>query len=362
MHPTLLHLGYDSFFAEQAERLGAEYAPARVVGQHRRQWDVTHESGTERAVLAGRLFAQDHVTQLDDAQPTVGDWVLLERAQKTSAAVIAHVLERRTSLCRTSMARRGERQTLVANIDYVAIVAAFAGDGATDHAARRSLHPRRIERYVAAVRQGGAEPIILLNKSDLTLDPDTTAQELSVRLGKCQVLPVCTTLSDGLGALLALLQPGQTIGFVGLSGVGKSSIVNRLMGNDVQPVAAERKDSRGRHTTTHRQLFVTPQHHLVIDTPGMREFALSDSEEGDLAAFEDIVGLAAECQFRDCTHATEPGCRVRRAVSEGILQKDRLLNFQALSKQAAEPSRARRQLTRRRQKYPQRRDRNFDED
>lgn len=354
MNFSLESLGYDDFFAAQMAKLDSNLAPARVVGQHRRQWDVANEQGSFRASLAGRLWARENVTQVDDAQPTVGDWVALESGDETTAPTIVHVLERRTELSRTSMARRGLRQTVVANIDFVAVVAAFSTGGAKDHAALRSLHPRRIERYVTAVRQGGAEPIVLLNKSDLDAEPKEKAAALSARLGSCQVLPVSTHLEHGLDAFFAFLRAGQTIGLVGLSGVGKSSIVNHLLGSDIQQIGEERKaDTRGRHTTTHRQLFVAPSGVLLIDTPGMREFALSESLEGDRSAFEDIAALAARCQFRDCSHGTEPGCVVRQATLDGSLDADRLKNFRALAgEQKTSPVKQRRHLTRKRLKYP----------
>ncbi len=332
-HPrhVLSQLGYDQFFEEQLRRSSSDLIPGRVVGQHRRQWDVATEQGVVRAVLAGRLWAQDHVVQLDDAQPAVGDWVGLHRDNPESAPVITHLLERRTELSRVSMARRGARQTLVANVDHVAVVAAFAPPETVESVAKRSLHPKRLERYLAAIVAGGAEPTVLINKSDLAPDASKRAAELSLRLSGACVLPVSTHIPGGLNSFIKRLAPGQTIALVGLSGVGKSSIINRLLKRDAQKISGERAhDGRGRHTTTHRELFVTDDGFCLIDTPGMREFALSEVSTEDLAAFSDVIELARGCQFRDCTHFHEPGCAVSVAVTAGSLHPERLSSYQEL--------------------------------
>jgi len=341
------------------------WLPARVVGQHRREWDVATTEGVERAVLAGKQWAKEGVGQLDDAQPTVGDWVAVLK-EPGAPPVIHHILKRRTWLSRTSMARRGARQTLVANVDRVAIVAAFAAAGGQDAVAKRSLHPRRIERYVAAVRTGGAEPLVVLNKSDLEPEAEARAEKLRARLKKTEVVTSNCMESDGLGRFLSAMSEGETIGLVGLSGVGKSSLVNRIIGKELQKIGEERtSDSRGRHTTTHRELFQTEGGLLLIDTPGMREFALADASETDLGAFEDVVEAAQGCQFRDCKHVSEPGCAVLLAVENGTLSRDRVENYRTLALELKTNS-AQKPLTRlgrgKRQKYPSRKDRSWSDD
>ena len=330
-------LGYSEFFRSQMEGLPEEFCPGRVVGQHRREWDVVTAEGSTRAVLAGKRWDPELGMDSADAQPTVGDWVAVRPG---TPPVIESILKRRTSLCRTSLAKRGAKQVLVVNIDVVAVVAAFAHPGADDFASTRSLSARRIERYLTAIKKGGAESLVLLNKSDLDASCFEHAKRLEQRLGDCPVVPVNCTQPDGLDGLRKRLAPGTTIGFIGLSGVGKSSIVNTLLGRDAQRVGAERsKDARGRHTTTHRELFLAEEGFILIDTPGMREFALVGAEEADLEAFSDIAALARSCQFRDCTHEAEPGCKVRRAAKSGSLDADRLESYQTLRKELAGLSR-----------------------
>lgn len=329
----LLALGYSEFFRAQMSKLPDELRPGRVVGQHRREWDVVTEEGSTRAVLAGKRWDPERGMVSSDVQPTVGDWVAVRPG---TPPVIETILDRRTSLSRTSLAKRGAKQVLVVNIDIVAVVSAFAHPGADDFASKRSLSARRIERYLTAIKSGGAESLVLLNKSDLDAAAQDHAARLEERLGDCPVVPVNCASPSGLDPLRKRLSAGTTIGFIGLSGVGKSSIVNTLLGRNAQKVGEERKhDARGRHTTTHRELFLAEEGFILIDTPGMREFALVGAEEADLEAFSDIAALARTCQFRDCRHESEPGCKVRGAVRAGSLDTDRLESYQTLRKELA---------------------------
>ncbi len=311
--------------------LAPEFVPARVTGQHRREWDVAGVDLRRRAVLAGKRWAKDDVAA-EEAQPTIGDWVAVRVLPDDAPPVIEHILERRTELVRGAVGRPGSRQVIVANVDLVAVVAAFAVPEAQDAVALRSLNPRRIERYLTAVQKGGARALVLLHKADLRRESVEQAEELRARLSGTPVLLTNSESDDGLDPLLPFLEAGKTIGFVGLSGVGKSTIVNQLLGRSAQKTGASRdQDSRGRHTTTHRELFVTADGWLLIDTPGMREFALGDGEDADLSAFSDIAGWALECRFRDCRHDGEPGCAVEAAARSGALPADRLANYRTLA-------------------------------
>ncbi len=330
----LVALGYSDFFRKQLDAMPTSLKPARVVGQHRRQWDVVTSDGPSRAVLAGKRWDPESGMASADAQPTIGDWVAL---RPDSPPVIEAILERRTSLSRTSLAKRGAKQVLVANIDVVAVVAAFAHPDADDFASTRSLSPRRVERYLTAIKKGGADGVVLLNKADLDETSGRVAANLGERLVDVPVVPISCKQAGGLAPLEPWLKPGTTIGFIGLSGVGKSSIVNALLGRDAQKVGEERtSDARGRHTTTHRELFLAEAGFILIDTPGMREFALVGADDADLEAFSDITALGRSCQFRDCRHESEPGCAVVRAVSANALDEDRLESYRTLRKELEE--------------------------
>jgi len=328
---SLEDLGYSEFFQQSLERDAPECQPGRIVGQHRRQWDIAHGAGVERAVLAGRRFHAKSGQKQDEIQPTIGDWVGFRRPAEGQLPVIEHLLERRTFLARTSSKLRGLRQIIVANVDVIAVVAAFSPPDASLSVQQRSLHPRRIERFLTAIRPGGARPLVILNKADLVPDAQEQAERLAERIG-APTFALSAFSPEGVGAIRTELGRGETIGFVGQSGVGKSSLVNRLLGQDVHRVGSMREeDARGRHTTTHRSLLLGPGPVLVIDTPGLRELSISEGRLEDLAAFEDVEQLAGECRFRDCTHKDEPGCNVRQAVERGQLSADRLRSYLTLA-------------------------------
>lgn len=347
----LLELGFDEEFAADARSLAAgdeRLTIGRVVGQHRREWDVRDARGTGRAYLAGKRWARDPDETL--AQPAIGDWVLLRAAVDGGLPVIEHILPRRTSLRRGAAGGRGDAQVVAANVDWIVIVSALTSEDAKDAVAQRALNPRRLERYLAAIESGGARSLFTLHKADLHPDAPRLAQELADRLAR-PVVCTSTKTSDGLDALRAVLEPRKTVGFIGMSGVGKSSIVNALLGEELQRVSREREaDSRGRHTTTHRELFQIPGGALLIDTPGMREFSLAETEEVDLSSFDDIRTLAATCRFSDCGHVAEPGCAVRAALERGELLADRLAHYRTLRAQLDEARDRARGASRRRRR------------
>jgi ribosome biogenesis GTPase len=298
--------------------------PGRVVVEHRDAYRIETERGEQFGALAGRLR---HRAGRRSDLPAVGDFVAVRLPPDHASdgpAIIEAVLPRRTAFVRRAAGGGSEDQVIAANIDTVFVMTGV------DH----DFNLRRVERYLAAVWESGASPVVLLSKADLCEDAGRKVDELRAVAIGVDVHAVSALSADGVDALAVYWRHGATVGFVGSSGVGKSTLLNRLLGRDVQATARVRThDSRGRHTTTHRELFVLPQGGLAIDTPGMREFTLSDTDEGLGAVFTDIDALAAHCRFADCAHRLEPGCAVRNAVERGEISADRLASFEKLLKE-----------------------------
>lgn len=286
----------------------------RIIAQHRDAYRIVTSTGERNAVLAGRL--RHETTRVSDL-PAVGDFVGVRLADGDGPAVIESVVPRKTALVRRAAGERSDDQVIAANIDTVFVVVGL------DH----DFSIRRAERYLAAVWESGATPVVLLNKSDLCDGVEGRLEELRHAAIGVEILAVSALTADGIDALAPYLQSGMTVGIVGSSGVGKSTLLNRLLGREAQTTNAVRDhDSRGRHTTTHRELFVLPGGGSVIDTPGMREFKLAD-DAGVESVFADIEALGAQCRFEDCAHGTEPGCAVQDAIARGQLDGDRLASY-----------------------------------
>jgi len=298
----VLDLGALGWSAELADNLEPGLEPGRVTAAHRGGFDVATAHGNVRARLPGRLL-------YEGVDVAVGDWV------GVAGAAISSVLPRRSAIVRKSAGLTSTSQTLAANVDVAFVVSSLGPD----------LEPRRIERYLVTIWESGATPEIVLTKADRVDDPwPMVATVEAVAIG-VPVHVVSALSGDGCDALRARLAGGSTAVLLGSSGVGKSTLLNRFAGRELMAVKETRADDdEGRHTTTHRELFVLPGGGIVIDTPGLRELQLWDGGAGAVeAAFADIEELALECRFGDCSHNTEPGCAVKEALHSGELSHER---------------------------------------
>lgn len=324
----LQDLGWSSFFASQLSTLPAGI-PGRVASANHGRflvWTGAADEGTGEvdASVTGVLRKSGALW------PAVGDWVLL----RSDAPVIDRVLNRQTKLSRKQPEREIREQVLAANINVLFIVSGLD----------RDYNPRRIERFLVMANESGARPVVLLNKADLAAQLDLDLAEMVASVKQMSpaitVLPISARSDENLDAIPAQLGPGQTAALIGSSGVGKSTILNRLLGDERQATTAVRaSDSRGRHTTTTRQLFRMPGGWLLMDLPGLREVQLwanadattAGADSNLEASFDDIQELAQNCRFRDCTHSAEPGC----AVTSAAINPARLANYQKMQKELA---------------------------
>jgi ribosome biogenesis GTPase / thiamine phosphate phosphatase len=321
---SLTRLGWNPRL-EQAfdEYLAAGLVPARVALEHTHIYRVMTETGETLARVSGRLR---HRAAGRADFPAVGDWVALEPSKGAGDARIVAVLPRHSRFSRRAAGDPTEEQVLAANVDAVFLVTGLDGD----------FNLRRIERYLLVASESGASPVIVLNKSDIPADANAMAEDVRGLAGSVPVHVMSCQVSGDVNVLRQYLGPGQTAALLGSSGVGKSTIVNRLVGHDMLRTREVREwDNRGRHTSTVRQLIVLPESGILIDTPGMRELQLWDAVEHLGGAFADIERLANDCRFRDCRHRQEPGCAVRVAVEEGQLSSGRLESYHKLQDEQA---------------------------
>jgi ribosome biogenesis GTPase len=328
--PELRELGLSSFFLQQLYALSTDGHAGRIACERRGEYQVITQAGTLRASLSGRL---EHSLPVDD-WPTVGDWVVVEPAEPVGR--IQHVLERQNVLRRAGVDGTSRAQNLAANVDLCCAVSALsAGDA---HVRRRALNPRRIERYLLTAENSRIPALVLVNKADVVTaeEAERAVSELTDALPRARILLVSAKTGQGLDELAAELSPGSSAVLLGSSGVGKSTLINTLLGHAAQPTSPERvDDARGRHTTTERQLLELQSGALLIDTPGMRELALwadADTEPSG-GAFDDIEQLAQGCHFRDCKHEGEPGCAVLEAIETGTLTAERLTHARKLERE-----------------------------
>ncbi|MEO1093865.1 MAG: ribosome small subunit-dependent GTPase A [Cyanobacteria bacterium J06638_28] len=308
----------DSAFAELAQ---GELIVGRVVLEHRERYRVYTELGEQAAEVTGQFRYQ-----AEDAQafPTVGDWVAVEPHETDDPVTIHHVLPRKSQFVRKAAGTQTAGQIVAANVDTVFLMSGLDGD----------FNRRRIERYLVTAWDSGAMPVVVLNKADRCPNLDDILAEVATVAIAVPVHPISAVTGEGLDALDAYLAPGKTVALVGSSGVGKSTLTNYLLDTHQQTTQAVRlDDSRGRHTTTHRQLLPLPSGALLIDTPGMRELQLWSADTGLEEAFSDITALAENCRFRDCQHQQEPGCAVQAAIAANTLDPKRLNSYQKLQRE-----------------------------
>ena len=317
MAASLEELGWAPFFQQQLVVLDRpELVPARVVAIQRTHVVLMHEAGVVDSPLGGRWFRRDV-----EERPAVGDWVLMS----PGTGAVELLLERRSLLKRMGAGQDGV-QLIAANVDVLFLVTSCNAD----------FNLRRLERYLALAFEAGVTPVVVLTKADLAEHPQEFAAQ-AAELKHGLVVELVNALDV---ASIAVLQPwvgsGQTVALLGSSGVGKSTLLNTLVGSQTQATAEIREDdAKGRHTTTHRSLHLLPGGGLILDSPGMRELGIAQAEAGVETMFDDIEALGETCRFADCAHASEPGCAVQAAIAEGRLEPGRLASYLKLKREEA---------------------------
>jgi len=322
---SLASMGWDEHRAREFEpwvrKPGVE--PGRVVIEFNHIFRVLVATGEIEVSTSGRL---KHRASSRSELPAVGDWVAVRRREGQHSGDIVAVLPRRSWFSRKAAGNVTGEQVVAANVDVAFIVMGLDAD----------FNLRRLERYLILARESGASPVVLLTKTDLVADVAVPLAEVAAVAGDFPVHALSPRRNEGLDQVLAYLTPGRTAALLGSSGVGKTTIINRLVSDDLRPTREVRgSDSRGRHTTTHRELVTLPGGGLLIDTPGMRELQLWDVGEAVKETFEDIEAMASECRFTDCRHRDEPRCAVKTAVADGRLDASRFESYLKLQDEVA---------------------------
>lgn len=323
MNNIIEKYGYTDFYKTQEEKfstLDKNLIPGRVIEVQREQYKIITNEGESAAKLKGSLFYNEEIV---NTYPAVGDFVLVKH-NPYGEDIIYQVLERKSKFSRLD-SFNGIEQIVATNFDYVFIMTSLNHD----------FNIKRLDRYLASAWQSGALPVIVLTKADLCLDYSSYLEQIEQVAFGVSVIPISSVTGEGINRLGEFIRPGKTIVFLGSSGVGKSSLVNAVAGEEIMKVNDIREDdSKGRHTTTHRQLIMLQSGTMIIDTPGMRELGMWNVAEGLDTTFNDIEELATQCRFNDCSHENEPGCAVKAALKSGELSEDRWKSYLKLKKES----------------------------
>ena len=311
--PSLVELGWNNFFQQQIFDVETPNL-ARVIRQDLGRYQLISEQGLLTGILPGKARLESKADL-----PTVGDWVLYEPQEHSDEVVIQQLLERNTKFSRKEAGEKFNEQVVAANIDVVFVVT-----GLDDN-----FNPKRIERYLLLCQTSGAMAVVVLNKVDLCTDVDSKVDQVKEVAVNAPIHTISAFLDEGLEPLKSYISPGATVAVMGSSGVGKSTLINGLLGYEHFKTGAVRDtDNKGRHTTTHRELCPIPGGGMIIDTPGMRELQVWSDEHHLAESFEDVEELTAFCKFSDCHHQTEPGCAIQAAIQDDKLSEERWKSYQ----------------------------------
>ncbi|MBT3356426.1 ribosome small subunit-dependent GTPase A [bacterium] len=312
---TINELGWEKYSQDISEALNVDSNEiARITVENKSVYTLQGDQGELEGFLRGKVLYEDEVPA---NRPKVGDWVRIEKLPNERRAIIKEILPRKSKISRKGKMDSINEQILVTNIDTSFIIQGLDND----------FNLRRLERYLSIVEEGGSKPIVVLNKVDLIDNVDEYISKIKEILPKITLLVISAENGTGIDNLSEYIPPLETVVFIGSSGAGKSTIINNLLNSEVQTTKSVRDDdSRGRHTTTRRELFILPNGGIVIDTPGMREVGISPTKSLNVS-FDDIELLKTKCKFNKCDHQKTEGCAIKKAIEEGVLDKNRYRNF-----------------------------------